>query len=121
MQSKLVLAISVLALSVLACGKQIVTTPTTTPAPAVIAPTVTVTPTPIPSPTATLSPDMAQIIAPTVIVRQTPDGAVIGTLKAGDAVTVLSCADDWCEIAEPAGYVFPGCLSVESGFGCVAR
>ena len=82
----------------------------------------------IPSPTVTLSPDMAQIVAPTVNVRQTPDGTVIGTLKAGDAVTVLGCgtdpeADDyrWCSIAEPSGYVWQGCLSINDGLGCEAK
>src|SRR3990170_4173747 len=101
-----VLFVVVLVLSSLACG-QIVTTLPTTPAPAVVAtPTVTITPTILPSPTATLSPGVAQIVAPVVNVRAKPDGVVIGTLKAGDAVTVLSCDGNWCEIAEPAGYVF---------------
>ena len=118
MQSK-VLALSVLALGILACG-QIVTTPTTTPAPAVIAPTVTVTLTLLPSPTATLSPGLAQIVAPVVNVRAKPDGDVIGTLKAGDAVTVLSCDGNWCEIEQ--GWVWRGCISDNpDNLGCEAR
>ena len=118
--------ILVLVLASLACG-QIVTTPIPT-AVIAITQTPTVAPTPIPSPTVTLSPDMAQIVAPTVNVRQTPDGTVIGTLKAGDAVTVLGCgtdpeADDyrWCSIAEPSGYVWQGCLSINDGLGCEAK
>ena len=94
----------------------------------VLAPTVMLTATVLPSPTATLSPGLAQIVAPTVNVRQTPDGAVIGTLKAGDAVTVLRCgtdpeADDyrWCSIAEPAGWVWQGCLSGNPDLRCEAK
>ena len=126
--------LSILLLSSLACG-QIVTTPIPTAVSIIaITQTPTMTPTPIPSPTAptdgtvTLSPDTAQIVAPTVNVRQTPDGTVIGTLKAGDAVTVLGCgtdpeADDyrWCSIAEPSGYVWQGCLSINDGLGCEAK
>jgi len=126
---RLYVALLVLVLVSLACMEPIVTTtPTTTPAPAVLAPTVTTTPTLLPSPTATLSPDVAQIVAPVVNVRAKPDGDVIGTLKAGDAVTVLRCgtdpeADDyrWCSIAEPAGWVWQGCLSGNPDLRCEAK
>ena len=122
-----VLFIVVLVLSSLACVVSAFPVTTLTTPPTTLAPVITPVSDNIqdlyiiPSPTATLSPDMAQIVAPVVNVRAKPDGDVIGTLKAGDAVTVLSCDGNWCEIADPAGYVFKGCLSVESGLGCEAK
>jgi uncharacterized protein YgiM (DUF1202 family) len=118
------LAIGVLVLVSLACGQYVPTvTPTAqvTPEPQEAA-TQPATPTPAPSPVPTAA-DVAVIVVPAVNVRAEPDGAVIGSLAAGDSVTVLECRDSWCQVEylEQTGYIWAGCLSIESGLGCEAK
>jgi len=136
---KILAAILVLALGVLSCG-QIVTTPT---------PTAETTPTlrlptslpvrstqtgrqveagpPLPTLTASPAPEAtawsATVRQPTVRVRQSPDGPETGDyLVAGQAVTILGCIDNWCYISSPyVGYVWAGCLTVESGLKCQSK
>ena len=123
------LALSVLALSALACG-QYVGTPTPTASP-VLLPSPTVPP-PTPSPAATEAEQDVQtatVRAAVVNVRAKPDGDVIGNLEAGDTVTVVGCGTDpeqddyqWCHIEHPFdGYVFQGCLSGNDDLRCEAR
>jgi SH3-like domain-containing protein len=98
------------------------------------APSMTHKPAALPSMTTTESPSMTSMTAspdadwtasielPTVNVRAKPSGKVIGTLKAGQTVTILSCDGSWCLIAKPRGYVFRGCLSDNpKNLGCQAK
>jgi SH3-like domain-containing protein len=64
----------------------------------------------------------AEIRLPTVNVRKSPNGPALRTLKAGDQVTILQCVDNWCQIKDPAGWVWQGCLSNNpAGLGCEAK
>jgi Bacterial SH3 domain. len=64
----------------------------------------------------------AQISSPVVNVRNGPGGAVIGSLQSGTAVQVVQCSGDWCEISKPIrGFIFMGCLDVETDLGCKAK
>lgn len=119
-QSKIMLSAVVILLSMIACEIQ-VSPPT---------------PSPTPPPSATLhlvatakatdaqaSIDTATVVQATVNLRAEPDGDVIGALAAGDTVVLLSCDGDWCQVEylEQTGYVFKGCLSVESSLLCQAK
>jgi SH3 domain-containing protein len=118
---KFVLALSVLALAALACGQYV--TPTASPTLPPPAPLVTPTPAAIPSPSATVTAeaDTARVVVPVVNIRSKPDGEVVRQLEAGDAVVIVGCADNWCEI-EPAGFVWQGCISENPDkLGCEAR
>lgn len=96
----------------LACNQEVPGTPT---------PTVTRLATKTPIATATQSWN-AIVAEPFVNVRADPEGAVIGTLRAGDAVEIIECTNNWCRIAEPSGWIWQGCLSVRpDGLGCQAR
>lgn len=123
MKQKTILAILALILASMACGTYV----TVTPDPTAILPTVTLSPTLaelLPTATARVIPteqQAATIVQPFVNVRSAPDGDVIGFLRAGDMVSVLSCSELWCEIETPAGYVWKGCLTIESELGCSAR
>ena len=123
----LALPLIVLALSALACGTYITPTPT-------LAPTVanTSTPSPTPQPTAQPSPSPAASVqaqtatVSTAVVRvhAEPDvlSATTASLEAGQIVTVLECADNFCKIEQPAGWVWRGCLSDNpEQLGCEAR
>lgn len=78
-------------------------------------PTVQIVPTQAPEWTATVK-------LPTVNVRAAPNGKVIGSLSVGTTVTVRQCVGNWCEITEPAGYIFRGCLSDNpEKLGCSAK
>jgi uncharacterized protein YgiM (DUF1202 family) len=99
---------------------------------AVVIPTVTPTPppsaSPSPVPTATATPrateaaaDTAVVRAAVVNVRAMPGGEVVGQIEAGQEVEIVACVDDWCQIVDPAGFVFQGCLSIADGQGCEAK
>lgn len=87
---------------------------------------------PLPTETATATPratdepevvrQVSRVIVPVVRVHVAPDveSAVEHWLTAGQAVTVLACRGDWCEIESPPGYVYIGCLEGLSDRGCVA-
>jgi Predicted solute binding protein len=116
-----VIAIFILVLSMLACSRQIATTvpptPGTTPSPI---PTAT----PVPSTTVTTPSEQwtAVVEHVQVNVRAAPAGSVVGVVRSGDSVVILSCDGSWCQIVEPAGYVWRGCLSDNpKGLGCEAR
>ncbi len=120
---KILTALFVLLLSSLACGQQIAaTTPTNQ---ADNTPTTITTPDNTPTPSRTPSPaPMTAIVRQAVVnVRQSPGGSVIGSLSAGDRVTVEGCEDDWCSISAPVtGYVFRGCLETLAGdLACEAK
>lgn len=63
----------------------------------------------------------SKIIRPLVNVRQSPNGAVVASLKAGASVEIVQCSGSWCKIREPAGWVFKGCLDLDSELGCAAK
>jgi uncharacterized protein YgiM (DUF1202 family) len=99
-----------------------------------ITPEVSPTPTPPPSaspspvPTLTATPrateaaaDTAVVRAAVVNVRAMPGGEVVGQIEAGQEVEIVACVDDWCQIVDPAGFVFQGCLSIADGQGCEAK
>jgi uncharacterized protein YgiM (DUF1202 family) len=111
---KLFLALLSLALAALACSSpDWVPTPTAKPTQTEL----------VEFPNALATPTWtASIELPTVNVRAKPSGKVIGTLKAGQTVTILSCDGSWCLIAKPRGYVFRGCLSDNpKNLGCQAK
>ena len=116
---KLLAAIGLLAAASLACT-QAVQIPTATPLPS---PTDTARPTLRPSPSPTAEVDTATVASAAVNVRAEPAGAVIGSLEAGDTVTVTECADSWCKIEQPfEGYIWQGCLSDNpTKLGCQAE
>lgn len=121
-----VLAVVVLALSALACMEQIPTVAPAVEPTANTANTSTPTPTRTARPSATSTPadepQTATVSRAVVNVRDEPGGAVIGSVEAGDVVTVLGCVDDWCEIDDPDGYVYQGCLDgYNDGMSCEAR
>jgi hypothetical protein len=109
-----------LVLASLACTQAVTTA---------VTPVVTQTLSPIPAltrtPKATLearTESTVTISKPLVNVRAEPNGVVIGTLAAGDTVTVIECKANWCSIKEPAGYVWMGCLTgLNKNLGCEAR
>lgn len=118
-------AILTTVLASLACGQQVVITPT-------VSPEITLTdntptrPTSSPVPPATEPATQAvtaRVIAGSVNVRSEPNGEVVGQIFSDQSVTVLACVDGWCQIETDVltGYVFEGCLSVETEKRCEAR
>jgi hypothetical protein len=119
------LALLVLVLASLACGQQ-VTTPTASPSPL---PSPTVTDTlphateTIPAPAAAETEWIGFVRQPVVNIHETPGGVVRTDvwLSAGAVVKILRCVDEWCEIQEPAGWIWRGCLEgAQSSLGCEA-
>lgn len=118
-------AFLVLVIPMLACGTYI--TPTPVPTYEITNTVVLPTPTaPLPTPTELVivasSTHAATVAKAVVNVRESPNGAVVGSLEAGQTVNVLGCSGNWCKIDDPAGYVWQGCLSDNpDGLGCEAR
>lgn len=93
--------------------------------------TATNTASPLPTGTPTAKPateivpvSTAVVSKPVVNVRVEPDGEVVGSVKAGEIVTLLECVDDWCNISTDvlSGWVWRGCLSDNPDkLGCEAR
>lgn len=104
-----------LVLSSLACSIQTSPAVTKTPAPTVVTVEKQVT-TPSTTPEWT-----ATVKLPMVNVRAEPNGKVIGSLTVGTTVTVKQCVGNWCQITNPNGWIFKGCLDVDSGLGCAAK
>lgn len=46
-----------------------------------------------------------------VNVRQEPNGTTVDYVRKGSVVEIVKCDNTWCEIVEPAGYVWRGCLA----------
>jgi len=117
------LALLVLTLAILACGQYI--TPTPTPnalGTATNAPTHTPAATRALTASATKEAQTAQVVAPVVNVRRSSGGDVVGQIYAGQDVVILSCAENWCQIKEPLGFVWQGCLSENpDDLGCEAK
>jgi hypothetical protein len=123
------IALIVLVAASLACGQRVLTpTPTPTAQPS---PTASPTRTPVPTAEATASEtetggDVAIVRQPTVNVRDAAGGDPTGDyVVAGQEVTVLETVtmengDEWVRIAEPAGWIFAGCLE-GSERGCAAE
>lgn len=62
------------------------------------------------------------IVRPLVNVRKSPNGPVVDTLRTGAEVEIVKCIDDWCQIVDPPGWVWRGCLSDNpSRLGCTAK
>jgi hypothetical protein len=128
---RVLFALAVLSLASLACGGQFVATVTPTSQPPQVVTQVTPVSTPTNTPASALPPspvptaaDVATVVQATVNLRAEPDGAVIGSLAAGDSVTVIRCDADWCEIEteQMSGFIFAGCLSgYGEGKGCEAK
>jgi hypothetical protein len=85
---------------------------------------------PSPVPTLTATPRATEAAADTVaIVRQVSvnvrdeaDGVPTGEyIYAGQEVTILEIDGDWVRIADPAGWVYIGCLENLSEKGCTAK
>jgi uncharacterized protein YgiM (DUF1202 family) len=121
---KVLTTVLVLVLSSLACMEQVVTP---TPTVSAVAPTPSLVPaTPtrraVPSATAEAQDVQTAVVrAALVNVRAEPGGEVVGQLEAGTDVRVIECIDGWCQIVDPDGWVFQGCLSIADGQGCEAR
>jgi SH3-like domain-containing protein len=106
------LAYLILVAITLACSREL---------PATITATATTAATKTPAATATRQWNSLVAVA-FVNVRASPNGTVVGTLRAGDAVEVIECARNWCQIQEPGGWIWQGCLSEPpAGLGCRAR
>ena len=63
------------------------------------------------------------MIAGSVNVRSEPGGEVVGQIFSDQSVTVLACVDGWCQIVadELTGFVYEGCLSIETERRCEAK
>jgi hypothetical protein len=111
-------------LSVLACA---VPVPTTVPVRTAVSTTVVTTPLPTvvkpPTTPATPGSQTATVVKPVVRVHAAPDSdEITGYLSSGDEVTILECDGDWCQIKNPDGFVFRGCLSDNpKRLGCQAK
>lgn len=93
--------------------------PTETALPTVL-PTVTALPTLTPAPNANSW--KTRVTLPTVNVRDQPDGAIIGSVTVGSVVEIVGCVGNWCQIVEPAGYIWRGCLEDNpENLGCRSR
>lgn len=100
-----------LALAQVACIASALAVPTPAPTQQ---PTLTrAVPTLLPTITNTANaPEWTATVSKAVVnVREKPGGAVIGSLRSGDFVEIVACAEKWCEIVEPAGFIWRGCLS----------
>lgn len=123
------IAFLVLCLAILACGQYI--TPTATVSQTAIpatdtgtaAPARTQTPADTGTPSKTDTGNTAMVVPVSVNVRSEPDGDPTGEyLNAGDTVTIVRCVGDWCKISKPVvGWVFKGCLTIDSDLGCTAK
>jgi SH3-like domain-containing protein len=59
-----------------------------------------------------------------VYVRAAADAgsAEVGSLETGQSVEIVKCTGDWCEIVEPAGFVWRGCTDNNpDGLKCEVR
>ena len=125
MNKPILAAILAMILATLACQQAItpVATVSATPTFAPILADDTATQKPTVSPTQARTESTATILRPVVNLRDEPGGVVIGTLAAGDVVTVLECKDNWCKVSllEQTGYIYRGCLSGNDDLGCEAR
>jgi hypothetical protein len=124
-----ILAILAAILANLACVMSAAQFPTPTPQAA-----PTLSPSPQPSATPTATPRATEAAADTVVVVRQPivnvrsaaGGDPTGEyVYAGEKLTVLDTVmldsgDEWVRIAEPAGWIFAGCLE-GSERGCVAE
>lgn len=101
---RLTVVIILLGLLSIACSTQVATaiptTPSTTPIP--VLPALTPTPTTVRT---------SVVRMEYVHVRNIPSGASVGIVTKGTVVKIVDCDNTWCEIVEPAGYVWRGCLS----------
>lgn len=107
-----------------ACSAYVTPVPTSTPQPAPLN-TVSVPTGTAKAVTATPELDTAIVRQPIVNVHVSPGGASTNEyIYAGQEVTILERGKgddaDWIRIAEPAGWVFVGCLE-GSKKGCVAK
>lgn len=133
------LTLLTLVLASLACGQYVTPTPEAAatvsyPAPQQVPPSPTPT-VPATAAATEAGAEVATVRAATLNVRQEPCdrngencGDVIGQVQAGTDVRVIACGTDpdepgynWCEIEDPAGFVFIGCLSIAEGQGCSAK
>jgi hypothetical protein len=126
MKKPILAAILTLILLSLACGQYVTATPTvsppsSTPSPSSTAPVPTATAKPTEASVPAQDVQTATVRAALVNVRAMPGGEVVGQLGAGQDVEIVECADDWCQIVDPAGWVFQGCLSIADGQGCEAK
>jgi hypothetical protein len=125
---KILTTVLILVLSSLACMEQIATvTPTPTASPTALSPPLS------PTATVTRTPTMASVTAEdvqtaviraTVYVRAEPDAdsPEVGSLETGAEVVIVECSGEWCQIENPAGYVFRGCTSDNpDGLKCEVR
>jgi hypothetical protein len=112
-------------LASVACMEPVVTpTPTVSAQAPSATSAATAVPSATPSPTAAADSETAQVVAAALYVRQLPDAGSekVGELYVGQRVTVISCADEWCKIEQPFGYVYRGCLSNNPDrLGCEAK
>lgn len=113
---RLTVVIILLGVLSLACSTQAATafptTPTTTPV-VTASPTVTTVPTTVWE---------SVVRMEYVNVRNAPSGASVGIVRRGSVVEIVKCDNTWCEIKEPAGYVWRGCLSDNPGkLGCRSK
>jgi SH3 domain-containing protein len=121
MNRSILAAILAAILASLSCGQYVTPTPASIEAPAASATPTRTPPPPTPTPQAAATEQTAKVIAAAVNIRSKPNGEVVGQIFAGQSVTILSCDGDWCKIKHPLGYVWRGCLSVESGLLCQAK
>jgi Na+-transporting methylmalonyl-CoA/oxaloacetate decarboxylase gamma subunit len=117
------LLVLTLLLASVACMEPVATPTISAPSASTPTPAATAAASATASPTEAAEADTAQVIAAALYVRQLPDAgsAKVGELYVGQRVTVISCADEWCQIERPFGYVYQGCLSIESDLGCEAK
>lgn len=100
----------------LACSVQAATDFPTTP---VVTPSTTPMPTLTPEPTTVWE---SVVRMEYVHIRSTPGGSSVGIVRKGTVVNIVSCDNTWCQIKEPAGYVWRGCLSDNPGkLGCRSK
>lgn len=117
--------ITVLVLSALACSIQTSPAAPTTLPPTVVKPANTATTVP------TTPAEWTAKIAQTVVnVRSAPNGSVVGVVRTGESVVILSCSGAWCRVRKPdgadwkqeTGFIFRGCLSDNpESLGCEAK
>jgi hypothetical protein len=120
MTKRFTLLFAVMTLVTLACAVQVATPVMTA------MPTETDTPEPVMTKSSTAEAWTAEVRLPTVNVRACAGCAeVLRTLRVGDAVTLVRCVytpelGDWCQI-KPRGWIYRGCLTINSGLGCSAK
>ena len=74
------------------------------------------------TPTVTPNARITTITRPLVNVRKSPNGLVVDTLRTGTEVEIVECSGNWCQIVDPPGYVYRGCLSDNPAkLGCSAK